>query len=643
MEKKLYTTACKMGLIVVQVISMLGLALSIIALMFVINATQGDPGDPFTATPYRSSAALEGSLTYQSHSLDDYMSLKYVRERSDGGDVYTPVTSESEQWNDYLNFKEYYDSSMTNYRYVVYTPGTREVFETNMTEEELTQVFNDQLQPQVQSTLQLDDTSYNVISTLAASMTIQDTYYYEAERYDFIMPFYLPAVITFVISILLLLITIMLLTITAGHKYASEDLVLLSHDKWKTEIALIFWGLMAFLTITALGGCTSIISESVLVPGLLLLIPATLIGNGLFLTAYMSLIRRIKARTIWKNSLLCMFVSWFKRIYQNRNLLWRLLIAFGVYFLLNFFFAAAGGFGYFLIILLNAGALVLLVRSVLEKQHLLTDTRIIAAGELEHKVETMTLHDSNRELGEAINNIGDGLQNAVATSVKSERMKADLITNVSHDIKTPLTSIINYVDLLKREDLQNETANGYVEILDQKSQRLKQLTEDLVEASKISSGNITLNMDKMDFVQLLEQTAGEFEEKFAAKNLNLVLHHPEPPISINGDGRRMWRILENLFNNIVKYAMPGTRVYADLTCDDMQMTFSLKNISENPLNIRADELTERFIRGDVSRSTEGSGLGLSIAKNLTEVQNGTFQIYLDGDLFKVTLTFLLTH
>ncbi|MDD3338596.1 MAG: HAMP domain-containing sensor histidine kinase [Lachnospiraceae bacterium] len=642
MEKKLYTTACKLGLIVVQVISMLGLALSLFALVLIMETAQGKPGDPFTATPYRSSATLERSLTYQAHSLDDYVSLKYVRERSDDGYVYTPVTSESENWNDYLNFKEYYDSSMTNYRYVIYTPGTQKVLETNMTEDELTNVFADQLQPQVQSTLQLDDTSYNVISTLADSMTVQDTYYYEAERYEFIMPFYLPAVITFVISILLLLITITLLTITAGHKYASEDLVLLSHDKWKTEIALAFWGFMASLIIMALGGCMSFISENVVVPGLLL-IPTILIGDGLLLTAYMSLIRRIKARTIWKNSLLCMFVSWFKRIYQNRNLLWRLLIAFGVYFLLNFFFAAAGGFGYFLIILLNAGALVLLVRSVLEKQRLLTDTRIIAAGELDHKVETITLHDSNRELGEAINNIGDGLQNAVATSVKSERMKADLITNVSHDIKTPLTSIINYVDLLKREDLQNETANGYVEILDQKSQRLKQLTEDLVEASKISSGNITLNMDKMDFVQLLEQTAGEFEEKFAAKNLNLVLHHPEPPISINGDGRRMWRILENLFNNIIKYAMPGTRVYADLTYDDMQMTFSLKNISENPLNIRADELTERFIRGDVSRSTEGSGLGLSIAKNLTEVQNGTFQIYLDGDLFKVTVTFLLTH
>ncbi len=244
-----------------------------------------------------------------------------------------------------------------------------------------------------------------------------------------------------------------------------------------------------------------------------------------------------------------------------------------------------------------------------------------------------------RRKAEAVNHIGEGLSNAVEKSLKNERLKTDLITNVSHDIKTPLTSIINYVDLLKRENIQDEKVRGYIDVLDKKSQRLKNLTEDLVEASKISSGNIKLEFMPIDFVQLIWQTNGEFEEKFAARGLNLVCSIPEGPIYVMADGRRLWRVVENLYNNTAKYALQDSRVYADLKADEEQVVFSLKNISEQPLNISADELTERFVRGDVSRTTEGSGLGLSIAQNLTTLQKGKFEIYLDGDLFRVTLTF----
>ena len=243
------------------------------------------------------------------------------------------------------------------------------------------------------------------------------------------------------------------------------------------------------------------------------------------------------------------------------------------------------------------------------------------------------------EAAVSINKIGDGLDRAVEESVKNERLKTDLITNVSHDIKTPLTSIINYVDLLKREDFEDPKIRNYLQVLEEKAYRLKTLTEDVVEASKVSSGNISLEMMNLNLVELVNQTSAEFEEKFEARNLKMIMNLPTEPATIYADGRRMWRVLANVFNNAAKYAMQGTRVYADLEKKDGMACFSLKNISARPLNIPASELTERFIRGDVSRSTEGSGLGLSIAQSLTEMQGGTFELYLDGDLFKVTIKF----
>ncbi len=263
----------------------------------------------------------------------------------------------------------------------------------------------------------------------------------------------------------------------------------------------------------------------------------------------------------------------------------------------------------------------------------------LAAGNLDYRINTEHMSGENLELAEEINKVRDGVEKAVGDQMKSERLKTDLITNVSHDIKTPLTSIINYVDILKRENIQDERIAGYIEILNRKALRLKQLTEDLVEASKISSGNITLTMQEINLKQLIKQTNGEFEEKFEAKNLDLICDLPEEQMLIMADGRRMFRVIENLYNNAAKYAMPGTRVYVSGSIEDDTVVFSMKNVSENPLNFKADELLERFVRGDVSRSTEGSGLGLEIARNLTVMQKGTFDLYLDGDLFKVTITF----
>lgn len=329
-------------------------------------------------------------------------------------------------------------------------------------------------------------------------------------------------------------------------------------------------------------------------------------------------------------------------ILNHAGIVMQVSICFVSYLLLQILLWVLSGKGVLSVAMLagvNLVVLALLVTDGMQRQKLLTAIQEINSEEGNTRISESGLFAINRQMAAAVNDLGDGLRHALQEQMKSERMKADLITNVSHDLKTPLTSIINYVDLLKREELHNEKANEYLEVLDQKSQRLKQLTEDLVEASRASSGNVVLDIRRIDVKELLMQTSGEFVERFEARGLQLVENFPQNPQYVDADGRRLWRIIENLFRNVEKYAMPHTRVYLDLINDGDLVAFSLKNISENPLNISPEELTERFTRGDESRSTEGSGLGLSIAKDLTEIQKGTFEIYLDGDLFKVTVSF----
>ena len=339
-------------------------------------------------------------------------------------------------------------------------------------------------------------------------------------------------------------------------------------------------------------------------------------------------------------------------VYDNGHVVLRTWVPYGILLAANFIllFAALAGdgairvIGLVLLIAFDIFVGSLIYRNAREQQEIVDGIEKISGGQLEYQVKTEALHGYNLILADSVNSIGNGIKEAVEISMKDERMKGDLITNVSHDIKTPLTSIINYVDLIKREQVNDEKIRSYIQVLDEKSQRLKQLTDDLVEASKISSGNISLNFEKINLVELMNQTIGEFSEKFDAKRLTAVMNVNVQNSVIEADSRRMWRVMENLFNNIYKYAMEGTRVY--LTIDHLpDMTgcirVSVKNISAAPLNCSPDELTERFIRGDESRTTEGSGLGLSIAKNLTEAQKGTFRIELDADLFTVTLTFPL--
>ncbi len=261
----------------------------------------------------------------------------------------------------------------------------------------------------------------------------------------------------------------------------------------------------------------------------------------------------------------------------------------------------------------------------------------LAAGDLEAKLDTQKLLPDLRTHAEHLNAIGVGMNKAVEQRMKSERLKTELITNVSHDIKTPLTSIINYVDLLKKEELTG-TAAEYLAVLDRQSRRLKKLTEDLVEASKASTGNMAVHLEAINVNELVHQAIADYDQKLSAGRLEVIINSYEGNLSAMADGRLLWRVLDNLLGNICKYAMAGTRVYVDLGVRENRVFLSLKNISRDPLNVSADELMERFVRGDASRHTEGSGLGLNIAKSLMDLMHGTFSLSVDGDLFKAEMT-----
>ncbi len=449
-------------------------------------------------------------------------------------------------------------------------------------------------------------------------------------------------------SFLLELICLIYLSIVAGKRDDSGKVYLNVFDKIPTELLIAPAAVEIIFFVLGLISIWAGYDGGDYVSLLLLSGVIVFLGTAFLLVFYLSFIRRIRAGVLWHHSILRWFVYGIGQLFTRRKSSTKMLIWFGLHLLACLFILPIisipydGGvlsFGVAMFAILCGVEAVLIIREGVQRNKVMEGIGKIASGDLEYKIDESELKGDNRKFAQAVNTIGEGLHNAVDESMKNERLQADLITNVSHDIKTPLTSIINYVDLLKREDLQNERAQNYIKVLDSKSQRLKQLAEDLVEASRISSGNINLDMVRINLVELVHQTEGEFAERFEERGLKVISNLPKEAVVILADGRRIWRVLENLYQNVAKYAMEQTRVYVDLQADGEKVSFSIKNISENPLNIEAEELTERFIRGDVSRSSEGSGLGLSIAQNLTTLMGGTFQIYLDGDLFKVMIEF----
>ena len=472
--------------------------------------------------------------------------------------------------------------------------------------------------------------------------------------YDKFEPWLVPVMAGSVLALILALAGVVILTIGAGRNNEDKKVHLNFFDRCYTEIVAV----VVFM-IWLLG--TSVIVQAMDGEEMRMVWKAIGFGTlGLwfgiwFLAGWLSLVRRIKARSLWRDSLLRHILLLVRKcfskcsdllVFLGGNMISRvkIILLFGIFIFLQFMFTGMtveGGsaLSLLLMIVMDCAVLYYLIKKAWGREQIIAGLKKITDGDLQYKIPTEKLSGEQEMVADYINHIGEGLDAAVENSLKNERMKTELITNVSHDIKTPLTSIINYVDLLKRENPEDPKIRGYLEVLENKAQRLKVLTEDVVEASKASTGNIALEMTDLNFIELVHQVIGEFEEKFEERNLTMVVHFDEEEAIICADGRRLWRVLENVFGNVSKYAMENTRVYVDVKVDRPNVQLSLKNISAQPLNISAEELTERFIRGDVSRNTEGSGLGLSIAKDLVQLQGGEFKLYLDGDLFKVTIEF----
>lgn len=509
--------------------------------------------------------------------------------------------------------------------------------------------------------------------------TIQDQFYQNKVAYDNNIPYFKGTTWLLVLSIILFLGATIWLTLEAGRTAEDEELHLNGFDHWKTEIAAVlivliwivgsyigihFWNGNIYTMINDIptylkdGGTyfeyyyargmdvsSAYMSASLYLPSLSIAELAEIYFYGVFtlgcfFMGYVSLIKRIKGRNLWKNSLLRVIVRFIYKIYDNRKKTTKtVLLLCGFFLVQGIAVLFRNGVTMLLVLLADVGVFYVVLNGLLLKEKLKKGIEEIALGNMEYQIPLQGLRGENLKLAEMINGIANGFHMAVEEAMKNERLKTDLITNVSHDIKTPLTSIINYVAILKQSDIADPKIQGYLDILEAKAQRLKTLTEDVVEASKVSSGNISLEYMDVDLVEMIQQTEGEMAEKFEARNLKMIVNLPAEPAVVHVDGRRMWRVLENIFGNAAKYAMPGTRVYADLKLEEDTVDLSLKNVSEHQLNISADELTERFIRGDLSRSSEGSGLGLSIVQSLTTMQGGTFNLYLDGDLFRVNIRF----
>ena len=441
------------------------------------------------------------------------------------------------------------------------------------------------------------------------------------------------------ISFVVMIICLMYLVISAGYSKKSDTLVLYRFDKWFTEISAL---LIISIVIYAMALGWQGIFENYWFDAVVGVGVAYIVG----VFGILSFARRLRAHVLIENSLIYKLGKGLKYLIHDGLVKGRLfrkyvliLIIFGI---LDILLAISvivfrTGLWTMIVMMIYLYQVIVVGYKLLQLERIQKGAREIASGNLTYKIDTINMDNLLENFAGDINNIGRGLNAAVDERMKSERMKAELITNVSHDLKTPLTSIINYVDLLKREPIESETAKEYIKVLDEKSQRLKALTEDLVEASRATSGNIKLELNTINFVELVLQAVGTYQEKFDAVNLEMVLRYAPETMLIMADGRRLYRVLDNLLNNVCKYAMPGTRVYIDMYVENRRAWMVMKNISKTQLTISADTLTQRFVRGDWSRSTEGSGLGLSIARSLTELHDGIFDIALDGDLFKVSV------
>lgn len=452
----------------------------------------------------------------------------------------------------------------------------------------------------------------------------------------------------FVISFVSLILCFVLLAATAGERQEDGKIKYTILDKVPNSIHFIFSFAFAivFVFVPIFFYYRQAMNRS-FTPNLsmtLISAPAVLIFDEWL----MSTARQVKNRHFWKNTLIYILIisNWGKfktwinsglETISHKDIKKNIFTAFVVYVVLMACFSVIPVIGTIADILLSVVAFLYVRKLSTGLDSISSALTKAEKGDYDFSVDVEAMPFALKAMGESVNDLTSGINIAVDKATKSERMKTELITNVSHDLKTPLTSIITYTNLLKECDIEDATANEYINVLDEKSQRLKQLVEDLVEAAKASSGNVTLNIVTINLNELTQQVFGEYEDTLSQENLELKLNLPDEPIYVNVDGQKTYRIIENLFSNVKKYAMPNTRVFLDVKESDGFALLSMKNVSKDEMNFDVERLTDRFVRGDEARNSDGSGLGLSIAKSLTELQGGRFDISVDGDLFKVTI------
>lgn len=495
--------------------------------------------------------------------------------------------------------------------------------------------------------------SFTVTCYLLRDMKARDNAAFQVRSFDFAAAHSRELVITAIVSLLLAILLFVFLMAAAGHRKGTDAITPRLTEKIPFDLFTAAVALAGFVFLAYFDDMMDRASRSYDIV-LLLILAALLLCAAVLLALWwcMSLAVRVKMGGIIRGTLcykLLHFLrravralwGWGKMIVTSIPLIWRgMLILCGAEFvgllILAMSYSGAGPIGFFINLFVFFPLALL---ALISAKKLRTGASEIAKGNTAYRIDTKYLFGEFRRHAEDLNAIQSGISRAVDARLRSERMKTELITNVSHDIKTPLTSIISYVDLLSKEEIENEKAREYIEVLQRQSARLKKLTDDLVEASKASSGALPVTIESCDLGVMLEQTAGEYGERLAEKGLTLVVRKPEGSVPVRADARHTQRIFDNLMNNILKYALPGTRVYLELAAEDGGAAVIFRNTSSREIVQSPEELTERFVRGDAARSSEGSGLGLSIARSLAELQGGSLAVTVDGDLFKVTLRF----
>lgn len=480
-------------------------------------------------------------------------------------------------------------------------------------------------------------------SYVKSPLTASDNYWMSYQLYEMAYNLRMWMLLLALVSMLVFFASLIYLLCAAGHRGDSDVITPNLQDRIPLEI---YFGLVLMLGAIPVAGLHEIYPFNSF-SHLIILLGVLFYLSALGVAVLMSISTRLKMGKWWRNSITYWFfhIGWkfaIAVVTTMRDAITALPMTWkvGVAWLLISSFYFANSYNSFSVFVVNCIIMVLLLSTSAQLQKLKKAGEQLANGNLEYKVDISRMFRTFRRHGNNLNSLSKGALIAMEQKIKSERLKTELITNVSHDIKTPLTSIINYVDLLKKQGLTGQ-AQEYLEVLDRQSRRLKKLTEDLVEASKASTGNISANLVPTDLCELVHQGVAEYEEKLELSNLEVVITALDEPIYGMVDGNLTWRILSNLLSNACKYSQPGTRVYVDIAKKGQYGLISMKNISREQLNVAPDELMERFVRGDSSRSTEGSGLGLNIARSLVEIQKGKFTLSIDGDMFKSFVQFPL--